>query len=185
MIRITTQQGQIGINTTNARLLITQRPAEIDTHTEQATLEMHTEQIQIRIDQQQCFNESGLMSPSAFSEDVSQQGKQAVYEGISRRAAEGNQMAAIEKGNDAIANIAFDNSFHIADFNITFMPKSKPEIDFVGGNIDIKVNEGSVEMKVKINRPDIEFEPGSIEIFLKQKPDISIKYIGENVDVEV
>ncbi|MDF2533249.1 MAG: hypothetical protein K0Q65_2830 [Clostridia bacterium] len=182
MIRISKTDGLIGINTTSANMSISQPKADFEMAIKHPKVEMHTEQIQVRIDQRQCFNESGLKDFTTLARDHANDGKQAVLEGIARRVNEGNMMAAIENNVDAIAEIAFNNSFTSHVFDIETMPKSRPVIDFVGGTVDIRVDEGYVDIKSNPNKPLIDVEVGDVEIYLRQRPEINIEFIGNEID---
>lgn len=175
MLQIITQNAQLEIRTTRAQLNISQPPADFEIQRKQPKLNMHTEHPQIRIDQRQCFNESGLMSPEAFADYIAQTGRKAVMEGIARRTEEGSRLARIEAGGNAVAEIAYDNSFPVYEFKMVTMPRSRPKIDFVGGSIDIQVEEGYVNTIFRPNSPQIEYRPGSIEIRMRQYPHIDIK----------
>lgn len=185
MFRISTTDALIGINSTPTRISIVQPRADFQISHENSKLEMHTEQVEIRIDQQQCFNESGLKDFKTLNRDHAMEGKQAVLEGIARRAGEGNRMAAIQNGGNAFAEIAYSNSFTNHTFNMVTMPMSRPTIDFVGGTVDIRVDEGYVDIKSKPNKPIIDVEVGDVEIFMRQKPEINIEYTGKELDVKL
>lgn len=182
MIRISSTDALIGIKTTPAKLSISQPKADFEMNIREPELEIHTEQIQVQIDQQQCFNESGLKDFATLTRDHAMEAKQAVLEGIARRTSEGNRMAAIENGGNAISQIAFNNSFTEHVFDIGTMPKSRPEIDFVGGNVDITLHEGDVELRSKPNMPIIDVQVGDVEVFLRQNPDIKFEYVRNKID---
>lgn len=182
MIKITRTDALIGINTTPTKVYIQQPKADFEMAIKEPKLEIDTEQVEIRIDQSQCFNEAGLKNNTALLEDYVGRSQQAFAEGVSRIVSEGNQMAAIENKIDAIAEIAFSNSIQVADWNIDFIPKSRPDIDYVGGTVDIRLDRGYVDIKSKPNNPIIDVEVGGVEIYLRQKPDIKFEYLGNNID---
>lgn len=181
-LRITTTDALISINTTPTKVKITQPRADFEMHQKQAKVITKMEPGQIIIDQSQCFNEAGLKNNVAFLDDMKQRATQDFLQGIDRTTSEGNTMAAIENNVNALAEIALNNSIQTYDFNIDFIPKSRPIIDFKGGRIDIQVDEGYVEIKAKPNLPTIDVEVGGIEFYLRQKPDIKIEYIGNALD---
>ncbi|MDF2840359.1 MAG: hypothetical protein K0Q99_1131 [Clostridia bacterium] len=185
MIIITKTDALIGINTTPAKMSIIQPKPDFEILQQDSELLIDTEQLQVRIDQTQCFNEAGLKNNSALSEDMVNRSQQAFSEGISRVVSEGNQMASIENGYNAIAEIAFNNSIQVTDWNIDFIPKSRPRIDYVGGTVDIRINEGYVDVKSKPNMPIIDVELGGIEFYLRQNPEIKFEYVGNNLDMSI
>jgi len=185
MLQVETVKAQIYIKTTNAKVTIESPAADFEMHTKQAKILIEREPLQIKIDQSQCFNESGLLNNVAQLEDNKNRGEQAVQEGIARRVSEGNQMAMIENGANMISEIAYNGTFDIKEFDVGIMPSSKPQIDFIGGTLDIKVDDGYVQINTKPNKPQIDYEAGLVETSLSQFPSISIRYVGESIDKSV
>ncbi|WP_372999315.1 DUF6470 family protein [Lutispora sp.] len=185
MLQISTRNAELDIRVTRARLDMRQPPADIQMHQKHPKIIMHKEPIQIQIDQTQCFNESGRMTTTALADHISQLGQQAIMEGISRASGEGDRMAKIELKSDAFAEIAYNNSYTVYEYNVGTMPRSRPKIDFVGGNLDIQVEEGYVDLKVTPNSPQFDYYPGKVDIRLKQYPHISFEFVGNNVDTIV
>ena len=185
MIQIDTVKAQIYVKTTNAKVKIESPPADFEMHTKQAKILIQKEPIKLRIDQSQCFNESGLLNNEAQLEDNKNRSQQAVLQGIARKVSEGNQMAMIENGANMISEIAYSSTFDIREYDMGIMPMSKPQIDFIGGELDIKVDDGYVQINSKPNMPKIDYEAGAVETSMSQQPSISIRYIGENIDKSV
>lgn len=185
MLQINTTDAQMGIKTTNAKLLIQQKPAELDIETKPTKLIIHTEQVRVLIDQSECFKESGLKDTFTLIVEAAEEGRQAVLEGIVRISQEGSRMAAIKNKGNAFAEIALNNTFDKVDYNITFMPKSRPKFDVVGGTVDIQVDEGYVRINARTNKTVIDVEPGKVEIYMIQYPDIDISVTGNNLDEKV
>ena len=185
MLKITRTDALIGINTTSAKMSIHQPKADFEMTKKDPKLEIHSEQIQIRIDQRQCFNESGLKDFTTLARDHAAEAKQAVFEGISRRVSEGNMMADIKNGGNAIAEIAFNSFFTNHVLDIATMPKSRPIIDYVGGTVDIRFDEGYVDIKSRPYAPIIDVVAGDVEIYMKQNPEIKFEYTGNEVDVKL
>ncbi|SKC55899.1 DUF6470 family protein [Maledivibacter halophilus] len=187
MLKITTTPALIGINTINAKLDISQPKADLNMHTEHAKVEINSENPKVIIDQYQCFAEAGLKNILDLTRETAQISKQAALKGIERRVSQGNQMADIHKDYNPIAEMADYNAFELfnREFNFGLIPKSRPKIDIIEGNVDIKVHEGKANMDVKINRPQVDYTRGKVEIYLRQKNSIDIQYIGENVDRKI
>jgi hypothetical protein len=185
MIRITTQNAQIGINTTNAQLSIQQPKAYHELNIVDPSLDIHTEHVKVQIDQTQCFNESGLKNMEALTRDFAAQGKQAALEGISRRSQEGDRLAAISNGGNAIAEIALSNRFTTHVFDIDTMPKSRPTIDFIGGTVDIVVHDGYVDVQSQKNKPVIDVQLGDVEVSMLQYQDIKFEYVEDKKGIDV
>ena len=102
---------------------------------------------QIRIDSSDTRAEIGLKSPRAIREEGVALGKQAVLEGIGRRADEGNRFQRIENNSNPVAEIAAEAMEDNIDYNVGLIPKTPPRIDFVEGKVEIsafKSEAGSV-----------------------------------------
>lgn len=177
MIRIFKTDIQIDVRTTPAKLSISQPKADFEMTRKDPKVIIKSEQIQVRIDQRQCFNESGLKDYATLSKECAEAGKRAALEGISRRANEGNMLSDIATGGSAIAQIAANKSSRRHVFDIVSMPMSRPVIDFIGGNVDIRIEEGYIDLKSAPNKPVIDVEVGGIDISIRQYPDISFQYV--------
>lgn len=180
-LKITTTPAQIGIKTTPARLEIQQPKADVALNIEHPRVEIDSEPIQVQIDQYQCFAEAGLKNFLDLTKEGAQIAKNKAMQGIERIVSQGNALAAIHQGGNPIADQAEENAFHLddAEFNFDLIPKSRPKIDFIGGEVDIKVIEGKVNPKVKVNKPIVDYTRGKVEIYLKQKNSINIEYVGK------
>lgn len=185
MISINRVDSTITIDTTNAKLYIKQPPAELSINSENSSIEVHSELARIVIDQRQCFNESGLMDNTTLSQDIAQRSRQAVMEGIGRMVYEGDFLASVKSGKNAIAELSRNNAIQIREFNMVTMPRSRPVIEVVGNTLDIRIREGGIEVHAKPNSPEIDVEPGGVAISLDRYPSIEIHFTGNNVDAKV
>ncbi|WP_053955785.1 DUF6470 family protein [Inediibacterium massiliense] len=179
--RIETQPALIGIQTTNAKLEIQQPKADVNMHTEKPKLEIHTEPIQVQIDQYPCRAEAGLKNYKDLTKDNVEFARQKMGETIDKIVRQGNELMDIHENEDTIANQAEENAYLIfkKEWNIGFIPTSRPIIDFKGGNVDIQVKEGKVNMDVKVNKPIVDYTAGKVDIYLRQKNSIHIEYMRE------
>lgn len=185
MIQITTQRAILDIRSTPAKMTVMQRQADFDLKQTFPKVNIETEQIRVVIDQSRPFSEAGLKSSGEIIDEAAQRGKQAALEAIQRIADEGNMMAAIENNTNAIAEIAFNKLFEEKELNIDSIPKSRPKIDFVGGNVDIKLEEGKVDLKVQPNKAQVDLRLGGVKMTLSQHASINFKYTGENMDLMI
>lgn len=183
-LKVTNIPAKIGINKHDAVLAIRQPRGELEITTTPTDLNMKTEHVQVRIDQSQCFSEAGLKDIFELTEDFARMGKEAVLEGIANRVAEGNRMAMIENKVNVIAQIDMEKALpEPVETNIDFIPKSRPRIDFVGG-VSFNPQMGKVDIKAKINSPEINATPPSMEFYLLQHPEFHFEFVGNNVDIK-
>ena len=154
----------LNINTTPGILSISNPNPRLQMDISHPKIEMNPELSRIEIDQQQCFNESGLMDYKTLTDQYAAEGKQAVFSGIARRVSEGNMLANIAGGGNAIAEIARSNSFDNNEYDIDIAPKSRPTIQVIEGHLDIRVEEGHVSMNGERIPVEISYQSGKVDI---------------------
>ncbi len=184
-LSITTTPALIGIKTTSAKQEIQQPKAEVKLNIQHPKVEIDSEQVQVRIDQYQCFAESGLKNYLDLTKDNAAFAQQKFSEAVARIVRQGDEMVEnLHKGRDMIPIHAMENAIakNSRQFNMVTMPKSCPKIDFVGGTVDINVVEGKVDIQVKTNKPIIDYNRGNVDIYLRQKNSIDIEYVDGKVD---
>ncbi|MFT9494655.1 DUF6470 family protein [Anaerosolibacter sp.] len=184
-LRISTTPALIGINRIPGKLDIQQPMVEMELNIEHPRVEIDTEPARVQIDQSQCFAEAGLKNFLDLTTDNAAYARQKSLEGIERVVRQGNELAAIHIEGNPIADQAEENSvfWNNREFNFDLIPKSRPKIDSIGGTVDVKLIEGKIDPQVKAQKPIINFTPGNVEIYLRQKNSIQIEYIGNKLDV--
>lgn len=188
----------LSIRTTNIQLGIERTPSSLQIETQNAGLELHqkhaevnitTEKPRVLIDQYECFAEAGLKNNYDFSREAAQLGYQQLMKYIGETASDGNTLAAIERGGNAISSIAARKASPEKNFGLAFIPQSRPKID-VTGSLDLQWDRNGegiyngVEGNYIPGYANINFEPTKINIFVKQYPSINIKY-ENSVDVSI
>jgi hypothetical protein len=175
----------IDIRSTPASIRVHQFQADLQISSKLPRVEVQKEQISIQIDQSQCFEEAGLKGIAAMGDDISNRAKAAVLQGIERVAAEGDMLGAVENKGNPIPVIAYNNLFQEVDYNIELMPRSKPKIDFIGGNLDIRVDEGYTDIQVTPRKPQIDVQLGSIKFSYIQPLQAGMTSPGSKIDSKV
>ena len=183
MLRITTTPAKLNIQTTNAKLEITNPKFPYgELEIEHPKIEMRTKLPKVNIDQYQCFAEAGRMGNLDLSRDNSSYSKSQMMQSIGKIVEQGNQMADFHQG-DPIPDQANYNAYEqfVRDWNIDTIPKSRPTITLDPGNVDIQLQRGSVRMNSKQQKPSYNYSPGKVDIYLAQKNSIEINFIDEKV----
>jgi hypothetical protein len=178
MLQINTTPGLIGINIVQGRQSIQQPMGKQEISQPKAELYIEKELPKVIIDQYQCFAEAGLKKPIDLAKDNSQWSYECFLEGIAMYNEEGNMMAKIENGANPLPSIGENRAFPRYDFNIDFIPKSRPKID-VTGYLKIDWNIKKPIINYEVRKPTIDFQRGKVEIFMRQWPSIEINYIDE------
>jgi len=184
-LQVTNIRAQIGISKYDAVLSVRQPGAGLEIAARRPVLNARTEHPQVRIDQSRCFAEIGRKGISEFTGDFAREGMGAVLEAVGRMVQEGNRMAAIKNKADAVAEIAMNKALPPpAEFNITLIPKSRPQIDFVGG-VSFNPEQGIVNINFNPGAAEIQITRGRVELYMQRRPEFAFKFVGENVDLNV
>ncbi len=138
-------------------------------------MQIDTQISRVKIDQTQCFAESGLRTSLEIARVFYQNSVRMGIEAISTIVAEGRQMLDARRGSTAIQNISFARSASPQKQLVTTsMPQSRPKIDWDPGYVNINWEMGGVDIRWNVGRMEAEYEPASMNIFLRQKPSIEI-----------
>lgn len=175
-IAIETKQANLNMHVTNAKLEQKQKPPLIYIKTEQAM---------IQIDQYPCFAEEGLKNNFDFIKEYAQKGLQSVTAYTGKIARDGDEMAKIGHDANIMINIAKNSAIDKKDFNIGYIPKSRPRISSTGGTLELKAQ--SINSIGEINGVTGNYIPGKIsynytppivDIRVVSYGTIDIKYTG-------
>ena len=182
-IRTETTMGQIGISTVPGRMTIEQPPAEMHLEQPRAEVKMKTTPGRLTIDQTEAWAAMDIKHIFRRIKEQAERGRQAALEGTARRAAEGDELMRIEDGGRPIAEHAERNS-RLLDFQYNYAlvpPPLSVKIHYEPGTLTVDVEPGRVINRTVVRKPVIEYEPGRVDIYMKQYPSIDISV----VDVEV
>lgn len=184
-LEINTTPAIINIETKNATLDKSAIPEDIlDIETEKFSVTMEAEKGALSIDQNQCFNEAGLKDIKAFMDDYVNYSKQAASDGVDRIVSEGNGFADIYNDADAVAQNADNNAYGIFEheYNLDFIPKSRPEINYTPDKLNIDYEPGKIINKSFPKDNLGEYKPGKVDIYMKQKNSIKINFVRDKFD---
>lgn len=186
-LRINTTPAVLGYNIKKPQQTIQQPKAHVEGSMTHARISMHSTRPQLTIDQVQSFNESGLKSVTAFSDEYVSFAKEKMQESIGRIASQGNQLTDVHLGGDQIAEQAvynaYDQFYH--EFGMVTMPRTGPQINITPGDLQIQVTRGQLNGKIIAQKPIINYQPGKVERYMEQYNSISIQYVGKNVDLKL
>jgi hypothetical protein len=182
-IEINQTFAKIGIETSKSNLEINQKNATITTKQIRSNIHIKSELPKVTIDQYECFASSGLKNIFDLSKEFAQKGRQKALESISKNVSEGRQLAAIENGGNAIAEIAKRSMIKERQFGMVTMPSVAPQID-VTGSLEISFDDVGTGVEVDSTSASfgIDYEMAKVKTYLRQKPSIDIKYLGNNID---
>lgn len=180
-LRINQQYGRIGLNIKEPNIKLDIVKPQMDLNITEPKLRIDSEQPQIQIDQDACFADMNLRKPVDFSRYIYQKSKNVVLEAIGRIAQEGDYLAGIEYGNKP-SSLARSNNHKTVEYNIGLVPEHKPSINFIIKPVQIEVQPGDVKTNSNIGDVKINLDRGNVKVYMLQKPDIQIDYVGKQLD---
>ena len=132
-----------------------QPKADLQIKQSAAEVTIRTTNSQLNIDSSQARRDLGLIGPLESSRNYAQKGKQAVLAGIARRAREGEQLASIENGGNAIQAIAASKATpQKKALGIKFVPSiGSVKTTYTPASIDINVQTNKAQISATVNKP--------------------------------
>lgn len=181
-IRMDSQFAKIGIKTNSAKALLQQPQANLDLQSPQAELKIHTMPGQLTIDQSAAWDAMDLKSPAVRTKEWAADGGQDALQGIARRTEEGNELMRIENKGNPLAeqakrrNIRPEKQFNIGTVPPYFSVKQRYE----ASKVNIEWTPNKVSNNTRVNKPIVEYIPGSVETSLQQNNWLKIDYVNIN-----
>lgn len=180
--------GRISIQTQKAALTIHQPKATQTIEQPKAEMTVERKPAQVRIDQTEAWHNLNLKSARVRIAEAADAGKQAVLEGIARRARDGNELLHIErnKGKNLIAKQAADHVV-LSVIGTRYETGSTPPFqavryDVVPGSLKINWQTHKPIVRAEPQAPEYAFQPGQVTISMERYPSLDIQAVGLYVD---
>ena len=179
LLEITSVPIEIEMRTSRAQLQYTRGTAELEISRDKKGLSIKSRPIQLNMD---TFEMRHSIVPSAprSIEQSAQKGRQAAYSATASLAQEGELYLKAKFGEDVQAQIsktAISEEMY-SQPAMAFIPTEGPEIDWSPGEMNIRYEMDKLNFDWRINQTEFEFIPGDIEISVKQRAEVIVKYIG-------
>lgn len=176
---------KIGIDRTPGTLTMESSSARLELHQKQAKINIKTDLPKIEIDQYECFASSGLKNNGDMIKAAAQKGYQQVMSFIEKTASDGQRLAAIQNGGNAIVEIAKRDAFADVDAGYGYSPSPGPRITVRGGvKFDPEANgdgaNNGVEGTFVPGRLSINFTAAQVKVNLQQYASLNIQYKDNN-----
>ena len=157
----------------------TRGTADLETSRGEGGLSIKSRPIKLNID---TFEARNSVVPTAMRsmEQYAQQGQQASYTATATYAQQGQMLLDAKIGQDMITQFAADATMknYKPNVGLEFLPSVPPEITWDPGEMHIRYEMDKLNFDWRMNEPQFEFTPGDIELTVKQRPDVVIKYVG-------
>ncbi|MFD1038882.1 DUF6470 family protein [Virgibacillus byunsanensis] len=179
-IRMNSQMAQIQIQQTNGKQYIKQPKADLFIQQPQADISINTTPSRLTIDQTQAWEDMGLMHISKRIKQFANEGKQGLFEGIARKAQQGNELMEIENQGSPIPRQAAQNSFEgMKSLAIEFIPSHfAVKTSFQPSEVDINVKVNKPIIEARVNKPTHQYEKGAVDTSMKQYQSLEIDVVN-------
>ncbi len=173
LIRIQSQLGSLSARSEPARLEGAYEKKQLSIRGNNgARVQLQTELPQIRIDQSASFASAGLQESLPQYLEFCEKSYQAGLERIGGIAAEGVRLMQIEKGGNAIAEIARNKGYK--EVRLTIKPVTPPQISADMGFVEIQDASSKAQIEARDIASTVHYTPASIEFSWLTRPSIEI-----------
>ncbi|MBQ3496515.1 MAG: hypothetical protein IJA73_00160 [Oscillospiraceae bacterium] len=178
LLEITSVPIELEFKSTRARLEMTRSTVDMKLTRDKNGLNIKSSPIRVNIDTYEARNSIVPTIPRKLEQDA-QAGQQAAYEATASYAQQGQLLLKARIGEDVIGRLAAEavNDYK-ENVGIKFLPTTGPNISFDGGEMTIRYEMDKLNFDWKLNGGGFEFTPADIEISVKQRPSLTIKYVG-------
>ncbi|EAX46817.1 conserved hypothetical protein [Thermosinus carboxydivorans Nor1] len=183
-LNIRTQTARLEFASYAAALNLKTTPASLELATEPARVEIRQPKGELYIDQSPCRASRGIYGPSEFARVNAEQGRRTALETVGRIAEEGDRMAAIESGEDAIVNMAIESNYPPPP-DITWAWVDPPIIRYTARPAEIDVQRGRVNAEFVPGKVEGEYTPGKVDVRIARYPSIKMWVTENKYDVYV
>lgn len=179
LIEITTVPIEIEMKVTDAKLEYTRGTADLEISRNNGGLDIRSRPIRLNLDTFEARN-SVVPTVMRATEQNAQKGQQAAYDATAVYAQQGQMLLNARIGQELVTQFASDAQARNVKTNVglQFLPTTGPQISWTPGEMTIRYEMDKLNFDWRINQPHFKFTPGDIEISVKQKPDVVIKYVG-------
>lgn len=179
LIEIQSVPIEIEMKVSHARLEYTRTTADLEISRAKGGLSIKSRPIRLNIDTFEARN-SIVPSPMQATKQNAQRGEEAAYQATATYAQQGQLLLKAQVGEELVTQFAQDamNKNLKTNVGIEFLPTVGPEISCDPGEMNIRFEMDKLNFDWRQSKGNFEFIPGNIEISVKQRPDVIIKYIG-------
>ncbi len=164
----------------NASLEYQNSTAEVEISRDKGGMKIKSRPIQLHIDTYEARN-SVVPTTKNMIAQRAQAGKNVAYSATANYGREGQLLlnAKVGQGAEVLNQIFAERTAEpTGDFVLDFLPKTGPNIQWEEPEFNIEYQMDKLNFDTKVEKGDIQFIPGDIELSILQYPGIEIKYVG-------
>jgi hypothetical protein len=174
-LRIDQQYAKIGLNISKPVLNLETTLPVVELDIKKPQIRIESPRPVLHIDQTQCFADAGKRKPLDFARYCSDQAQNDLAAGIDRIVEEGNMLGQIENGN-SIPQLAAESAGDNLDFNVTAIPKQRPDIRFDIYPVKIELSRGSVNLQLQRAKYESNLQRGQVSAYMLQQNYIKVNW---------
>ncbi len=168
----------VEVSATRAIFEMKATPAQIRIDTQAATVEIHQAPGRLTIDNTPFRASYGIKTAEEFARDNAELGRRTVLATIGRLAQEGDRMAKVESGENAIAALAAEAGSPDPP-ELTLASLEPPLIRYQAVPVEFNPRPGSVRIDVVPGKVDGRYTPGKVSGTVKQYQSVRF-WVTEN-----
>ncbi|MGG1552425.1 MULTISPECIES: DUF6470 family protein [Paenibacillus] len=174
-IQISQQPALIGIDADLGTQDIKQPRPTYEMQVERPKQDIRQPRGDLDIDQSKAWDALGQGPILQAMSRIYSQCHEIAMQGIARRVEDGNRMWAIHLGGNPIAEIAKELSISRPQFDY-YGEASYDNVDitYTANKAEINVVDGKVNVNARVNPPEIEYNRGKLDIYMRQYPKVEI-----------
>ncbi|TQS74829.1 hypothetical protein DX933_08630 [Ornithinibacillus gellani] len=177
-IRLQTERAMIEIRQLSGKQEIQQPPAVLTMEQPRATMTMESEPATLMIDQSKAWEDMNLYGPLKSTAKQASESKQAVLDGMARRAEQGSALMKLEQAGNPVVSQAIQNGHRSEkQVGITFIPSAfSVKLSSTPAQLDIRVEPNRPIIQAKTSPPNIQYERGKVDIRMKNYQHLDISF---------
>lgn len=183
-IQIHQQYAKLGMDADKASMEQRQPAATMDLSTTKPQLQMKSPSGELKIDQSRAWDALGCGGILEAMNRIYDQADSLFLQSLQRMVERGNRLAEIHTGVNAIAENASELFLTYPQFNY-YGPASPDNVDihYTARKPQIEVERGQVNLDVQMNRPELIFQRGKLDIYMLQHG--KVEFTPPQIDLRI
>jgi len=175
-ISVQSQKGKIGIHSERGQYEIRRPQPVLNVSSSKPEIIAHNRPGQLNVDNSLTWDALDGGNIEAFWHRIYSQYKQVAQRNIAQIVERGNQMGDLRIKGDPIPSMALDEFIEGAPDLQVFGEASvdNTKFQYIPNDVNIQFIPGKLDVKAQIQRPEINFHRGSVNIYMEQYPKVTI-----------
>ncbi|MCK8824174.1 DUF6470 family protein [Fuchsiella alkaliacetigena] len=182
-LRIDSQPGRIGIEQQSGHLDIEYGPQQMEIEKTGGEVHLDSPPAILEIDHTPSWEHLGLRKINSLTNYLGNKTQQKIREAINQIVAEGERLAAIERGGDAIVEIAKEKGVFEVEVEFPLLRDFLPEINAEPQPVRLDLRVAEFRVHSNFQYPSTNYNPGYVDVYLEQEPRLRIDVVGSEVDL--